>query len=114
MGKTIQLDFIGYRFTGEVDVEFWDGDRGQLKMGFVELFTDREMSMGDLEELAKYVANDNGFGVRRINEARVDVYELYEHGIDDYVTEFEFIGDEDLGDHRKTSRIVSDHHLKYY
>ena len=114
MGKMIQLDFIGYRFVGDVDVELWDGSTVQLKMGFVELMTEEELSIVELEELAKYVANDNGFGVARILEARVMVFELYEHGIDDYLEEFEFIGDEDLGDHRKASRIVSDDQLHYY
>lgn len=89
MAKTKTIEMIGYKIEGKVSVNHWGGGEGEGSMQpFVILhpdFTDE-----DLERVIPQGLNDNQFGVESFNWAVVDVYELYENGVTDYLCEISF------------------------
>jgi hypothetical protein len=69
--KTINLKLTGYKCVGDVDVTFWDGERGNIDMkGYtISELTDETIIKG---------INDGEFGVRSIDRAYVQIYEDYQ------------------------------------
>lgn len=75
--KTITLKKVGYFITGTSDLTPWGGGNACISM---RSFTTKKTTK---RELLKGI-NDNGFGVRSINGAVCDIWELFEQGHKQY------------------------------
>lgn len=92
MLKSKTIKKIGYKIEGTVSVNHWGGGNGEGDMQPFAIFHS-EFTEEDLERVIPQGLNDNGFGVESFNWAIVDVYELYEYGVKDYMCEMQFDGD---------------------
>lgn len=86
--RTIELKQVGYRVKGEVELNLWGGGTGSITM-----------QPTDIEELTTENVirsiNDNGFGCESFAGAEVDIYILYERGVEEYLSSYSF-EEEDL------------------
>ena len=67
--KSITLNFTDYVIKGIADVTPWGGGNACIEM--------RPFHVKSLKEIKENL-NDNGFGVKNINGAIVDIYHNYE------------------------------------
>lgn len=76
--KQLTVKQIGYEIRGELLVEFWEGGEGWIEMKpfILTELTDENILNG---------LNDDGFGVRSYIEASIDIYELYQRGVTEFV-----------------------------
>lgn len=83
MERTITLKQIGYRVEGEAELNLWGGGTGSIAM-----------QPTDIDELTTENVirsiNDNGFGCESFAGAEVDIYILYERGVEEYLTSASF------------------------
>lgn len=112
--RTIELKQIGYRVKGEVELNLWGGGKSFIVM-----------QPTDIEELTTEniirSINDNGFGCESYAGAEVDIYVLYERGVEEYLTSASFTQEDLWGctntntdfkklaeDYEKNVRVIAD------
>lgn len=115
--RTITLKQKGYRVEGEVELNLWGGGTGSVVM-----------QPTDIEELTTENVirsiNDNGFGCESYAGAEVDIYILYERGVEEYLTSASFTQEDLVGctnlntdfkklaeDYEKNVRVIADKEL---
>lgn len=90
MQREITLKQIGYRVKGETELNLWGGGTGSIVM-----------ESTDIEELTTENVirsiNDNGFGCESYAGAEVDIYILYERGVEEYLTSASFTQEDLVG-----------------
>lgn len=112
--RTITLKQKGYRVKGETELNLWGGGTGSVVM-----------QPTDIEELTTENVirsiNDNGFGCESFAGAEVDIYVLYERGVEEYLTSASFTQEDLVGctnantdfkklaeDYEKNVRVIAD------
>ena len=76
--KTVTLKHVGYKIEGNAQIELWGGGYGGITM-------DSNTIKGNVTK-TKILGciNDGQFGCVSIEEAKVDIYDLYENGYTEY------------------------------
>jgi hypothetical protein len=70
--KNLSLDPKGFKITGVVTIELWDGGVGQVQMEPFFLPPDK-FTHGNI----KRSINDNGYGTKKVLSARINIYRVY-------------------------------------
>ena len=83
MKRQIVLNQIGYRVKGEAELNLWGGGTGSIAMEH------RDIDELTVENVLKEI-NDNGFGCESYAGAEVDIYTLYERGVEEYLMSLSF------------------------
>ena len=114
MQREITLKQIGYRVKGEAELNLWGGGPGSIVM--------RPTDIDELttENVIRSI-NDNGFGCESFAGAEVDIYVLYERGVEEYLTSASFTQEDLVGctrantdfkklaeDYEKNVRVIAD------
>lgn len=87
--KQLVLNQIGYFITGEATLNLWGGGKGTIRMKSVILETNEVPTKEDI--LKAKIINDNSYGCENIDEANVNIYEVYERDIlGDYIRSYNF------------------------
>jgi hypothetical protein len=87
--KQLVLNQIGYYITGEATLNLWGGGKGTINIEPTILKTNKVPTKEDI--LKANAINDNGFGCESIDEANIDIYEVYERDtLGDYVCSYNF------------------------
>ena len=81
--RTIELKQIGYRVKGEVELNLWCGGTGST------IIRPTDIEELTTENVIRSI-NDNGFGCESYAGAEVDIYVLYERGVEEYLTSASF------------------------
>ena len=94
--KQLVLNRIGYYITGEATLNLWDGGTGTINIEPTILKTNKVPTKEDI--LKAHAINDNGFGCESIDEANIDIYEMYERDtLGKYICSYNFNRNELLG-----------------
>jgi hypothetical protein len=70
--KQLSLEHRGYEIRGVVTLSLWGGDKGTIDMQPV-FISDERLSHTTI----KRSINDNGFGCMSIDEAVIEIYDVY-------------------------------------
>ena len=114
MQREITLKQVGYVVKGEAELNLWGGGTGSIPM---EPVTIDELTT---ENVIRSI-NDNGFGCESYASAEVDIYILYERGVEEYLTSASFTEEDLVGctrastdfkklaeDYEKNVRVIAD------
>jgi hypothetical protein len=114
MQREITLRQIGYVVKGEVDLNLWGGGTGSIVM------EPQRIDELTTENVLRSI-NDNSYGCESYAGAEVDIYVLYERGVEEYLTSASFTQEDLWGctnlnadfkklaeDYEKNSHVIAD------